>query len=161
MAYYRLRFQQQLNASMEEAWEFMVSPKNLQKITPPSMGFEITTPTPPSEIHAGMTIGYYVPPLLGIKMAWLTEITHLVPLQFFVDEQRYGPYKMWHHQHHIRKHNQGVLMEDILTYQLPFGILGSLANALFVRKKIQHIFHYRHEALNRLFSSKNDEKRSD
>jgi ligand-binding SRPBCC domain-containing protein len=107
------------------------------------MGFDITTKDLPEKMYAGMMISYMVSPLAGIKMKWITEITHLSEMKYFVDEQRVGPYKMWHHQHHIEVIEGGVLMTDIIDYQPPFGFLGSIANSLIIKSQLDEIFNYR------------------
>lgn len=115
------------------------------------MGFEITSPNLPEKIYTGMIISYFVRPLLGIKMSWVTEITHITPLSFFVDEQRIGPYKWWHHEHHLQVIEGGVAMRDILHYAPPLGFLGSIANALFIRRQLHRIFEYRRQKIEDIF----------
>lgn len=154
MATYRLEFKQEINASLEEVWDFISSPGNLKEITPSYMGFDILTPNLPEKMYAGMMIEYIVKPVLGIKMNWLTEITHVRPLEYFVDEQRSGPYKLWHHQHHIQKSPNGVLMTDIVHYIPPFFILGDIANQVFIKKQLKEIFDYRTMAVEKRFPSK-------
>ncbi|WP_417592002.1 SRPBCC family protein [Owenweeksia hongkongensis] len=150
MGFFQLRTEQQVNASLEEVWDFISSPKNLKEITPDHMGFEITNQAS-GNMYPGMIISYKVSPLLGIKMNWVTEITHVKDMEYFVDEQRIGPYTMWHHEHHLEENEHGVLMKDIVTYQPPFGKLGNLANSLFIKKQLKEIFDYREEAVNRYF----------
>ena len=130
----------------------MSSPLNLSRITPSYLGFEIISKPDKEEMYAGQIIEYYVRPLWGIKLHWVTEITHVKEKEFFVDEQRIGPYRFWHHQHHLKEVEGGVMMEDILHYQLPFGLLGTIANTLFVKKKIETIFEFRREKVNELFN---------
>ncbi|WP_109829655.1 SRPBCC family protein [Reichenbachiella versicolor] len=150
MAFYQFKAEQKIPACMEEVWSFISSPSNLKKITPAYMGFNITSDVP-KRMHPGLIITYKVSPLLGIKTDWMTEITHVEDGKYFVDEQRIGPYAMWHHQHHIEAHNDGVLMKDIITYSPPFGILGRVANQLFIKNKLKEIFDFRREALIREF----------
>ena len=147
---YTLRVTQWLNLSMSEAWEFFSSPENLAKITPPHMGFMITS-GPPEKMFAGQIITYKVSPIPGLKTNWVTEITQVVEHRSFVDEQRFGPYVMWHHEHHFDIQDNGVLMTDRVSYKLPFGILGKIAHWLFVRKQLQKIFEYREISLQQLF----------
>ena len=154
MAIYQLRKEQKIQAPIEEIWDFISSPRNLQKITPEYMGFDITTPDLPEKMYPGMIIAYKVSPLLGIKMTWVTEITHVEPMQFFVDEQRVGPYSMWHHEHHLIQEDDGVLMKDIVTYQPPMGILGAIANSLVIANQLEEIFEYRRIVMEKLFNSK-------
>ncbi len=126
MAFYQKKSTQKVNATMEEVWDFISSPKNLKEITPPYMGFDITSEGLPEKMYQGMIISYKVSPVAGIKTDWVTEITHVDDMRYFVDEQRIGPYSMWHHQHWIEPcETGGVLMRDIVTYQPPFGFLGA------------------------------------
>lgn len=116
------------------------------------MRFTVTSPyTEDTKMYAGMIITYKVSPLLGIKMNWMTEITHVANKQYFVDEQRFGPYALWHHQHHFKEVPGGTLMTDILNYAIPYSIAGRLANKLLVDRKIDQIFRYREKAVNQLF----------
>lgn len=147
MAFYQFKQEQKVNASLSEVWEFISSPGNLKEITPDYMGFDITSEDVPDKMYPGLIITYNVKPLLGIKTPWMTEITQVKENEFFIDEQRVGPYKIWHHQHFIEPIDGGVLMKDIVTYAPPFGFLGAIANSLFIRKKLQEIFDYRSKAL--------------
>jgi len=136
---------------MNEVWNFISSPINLKEITPPQMGFDITNDIGDGKMYPGMIILYKVSPLLRIKLKWMTEITHIKEGEFFVDEQRVGPYKMWHHHHKIEQIEGGVLMTDIVTYQPPFGFLGRIANTILIKKKLNSIFDYRNTALEKRF----------
>ena len=147
---HRLTTVQQLPLSLDEAWEFFSSPNNLSRITPPEMGFVIKTDLP-EKMYEGIFITYTVKPLLGIPMTWVTEITHIRNKEFFVDEQRLGPYKIWHHQHFFREIPGGVEMTDIVDYRLPLGWVGLSLNSLFIRKKLNAIFAYRRKRLTELF----------
>lgn len=138
-------------ASIDQVWDFISSPQNLKRITPEYMGFDITTKNLPEKVYAGMIISYTVSPLLGIKMRWVTEITHVSELKYFVDEQRFGPYKMWHHQHIIEAIKGGVLMTDIVDYQPPMGFLGGIANQLIINKQLNEIFTFRTKKLEEHF----------
>lgn len=151
MAFYQFTKTQKIPATLAEIWDFISSPANLKEITPEQMGFIVTSNTGTEKMYPGMIITYKVSPLLGIKLDWMTEITHVKELEYFVDEQRIGPYKMWHHQHKIEAIEGGVLMTDIVTYQPPMGILGALANSLIIKKQLQQIFDYRNIALERKF----------
>ncbi len=153
MAVYQFRRQQKLHASREEIWNFISSPKNLEHITPPSLGFTILSQDLPKKMYPGMIITYHVSPLFGIKMKWVTEITQVVELQYFIDEQRVGPYRMWHHQHHLEELSDGINMIDIVTYQPPLGIAGRIANALIIDKKLNEIFDYRFEVLRKKYGT--------
>lgn len=151
MGFYQLKTKQVIPASVDEAWDFISSPRNLKEITPPYMGFDIVSDGLPEKMYPGMIIAYKVRPLLGIPVTWVTEITHVVDKQMFVDVQRVGPYALWHHQHMIEPCPEGVLMTDIVSYKPPFGFLGSIANALVIRKKLAEIFHFRKQALEKRF----------
>jgi ligand-binding SRPBCC domain-containing protein len=151
MAFYQFYREQKVNATLEEIWDFISSPANLKEITPDYMGFDITSSWLAEKMYPGMIISYRVSPLLGIKTTWVTEITHVEALKFFVDEQRVGPYSMWHHQHHIEPIEGGVLMKDTVSYRPPFGPLGAIANTLFIRAKLQEIFDYRKQALDKRY----------
>jgi ligand-binding SRPBCC domain-containing protein len=131
---------------------FFSSPLNLAKITPPEMGFIVTSPiNPDTKMYPGMIITYKITPLLGIKMNWMTEITHVKEHEYFVDEQRSGPYALWHHQHHFKKIKGGVLMTDQLTYAIPYGPIGVIANKLLVKGQIEKIFKFREKVIVDLF----------
>ena len=151
MAYYQLITKQNIPASIDEIWDFISSPSNLKEITPKHMGFEVTGNTGKGQMYPGMIITYKVSPLLGIKLDWVTEITHVKDKEYFVDEQRIGPYTMWHHEHKIEPIAGGIMMTDIVTYQPPMGILGAIANTLFIKKQLEEIFGYRTVALENKF----------
>jgi ligand-binding SRPBCC domain-containing protein len=151
MAVYQLYEKMELPVSLEEVWDFISSPENLKEITPDYMGFIISTPKLPKKIYPGLMISYKVSPLLGIKMNWLTEITQVQEPYYFVDEQRAGPYALWHHEHRLSPTRQGVLMTDLVTYRPPGGPLGDLAQRMFIRKQLDGIFRYREEALETRF----------
>lgn len=151
MGFYQFQKEQLVKTSVEHLWDFISSPQNLKKITPPSMGFDILSQNLPDKIYEGMIIRYNVRPLFGIATNWVTEITHIVDKSYFVDEQRVGPYSLWHHQHIIEPIKNGVLMKDIVSYKPPFGFLGSIANALIIKNKLNEIFEYRTKILENLF----------
>ena len=151
MAFYQFKAEQQIPASLDEIWDFISSPKNLKTITPDYMGFDIMSESLPEKMYPGMIIEYRVSPLLGIKTRWVTEITHVKDKEFFVDEQRVGPYKIWHHQHHVEENSHGVLMKDIVSYQPPFGVIGSIANSIIIQNKLKEIFAYRKTAIEEHF----------
>jgi ligand-binding SRPBCC domain-containing protein len=151
MAIYQLYEEIELPASLEEVWDFISSPENLKEITPDYMGFVISTPNLPKKIYPGLMISYKVSPLLGIKMNWLTEITQVKEPYYFVDEQRAGPYALWHHEHRLSPTDKGVLMTDLVSYRPPGGPLGDLARRMFIRKQLEGIFRYREEALGKRF----------
>jgi ligand-binding SRPBCC domain-containing protein len=140
------------NVSIAEAWGFFSAPQNLKKITPPQMGFDITSEMHTNKMYAGQIIRYKVKPLAGIPMDWTTEITQVNEHKFFIDEQRQGPYKMWHHQHHFEEKDGGVLMTDIIHYWPPFGVIGNLANSLLIKKQLKSIFDFRKIQIKLLFN---------
>jgi ligand-binding SRPBCC domain-containing protein len=151
MSFQQLIKTQIVPATIDEVWDFISSPANLKEITPDYMGFDIMSKDLPEKMYPGMIISYKVRPLLGIPMTWVTEITHVVDKMYFVDEQRVGPYALWHHQHFIEPAEQGVLMTDIVSYKSPLGFLGSIANALFIRRQLEGIFAYREKVLKKRF----------
>lgn len=150
MKIYRLETIQNLPISQNEAWNFLSDPRNLKTITPDYMGFEIVSGAA-SKMYAGQILQYIVTPLLNIPLKWVTEITHIREGEYFVDEQRFGPYSLWHHKHFIKPIKNGVEMIDIVDYKVPFGILGQLVQPFLVRPKLEEIFEYRKNALDRIF----------
>ncbi|MFT5580915.1 MAG: ligand-binding SRPBCC domain-containing protein [Lentimonas sp.] len=151
MGFYQFKREQCFKNSVDELWDFISNPKNLKLITPDYMGFEVTSEGLPDKMYEGMIISYKVSPLLGIKTTWVTEITHVKDKHYFVDEQRVGPYNIWHHQHFLEATPKGTLMKDIISYEPPFGLLGNMANALIIKRKLKEIFAYRTKVLNKLF----------
>lgn len=151
MSVYQYIRYQKIPSDIKTVWDFISSPENLKRITPPHMGFDIRFKDIPKEMYEGLMIAYQVKPLLGIKTLWLTEITHVEKEKYFVDEQRIGPYLIWHHEHFIEAIDGGVLMKDIITYEPPFGIIGQWANRLLIRRKLEEIFAYRNKALSEIF----------
>ena len=150
MRIYTLHAKQNLPVSIDEAWELLSDPKNLQKITPEYMGFKIISGAD-RPMYAGQLIQYIVTPIFGIPTKWVTEITHVEHKKYFVDEQRYGPYALWHHKHFLKEIPGGVEMEDIIDYKIPLGILGQLFHPILVKPKLKEIFDYRREKLTALF----------
>jgi ligand-binding SRPBCC domain-containing protein len=147
---FRFSSKQQLPISVGEAWDFLSNPNNLKKITPDYMSFDVISGADRS-MYAGQIIQYIVTPLFGIKTNWVTEITHLVEKEYFVDEQRFGPYSMWHHKHFIKSIDGGVEIEDIIDYKVPFGGLGRLFHPILVKPKLVEIFNFRTLKLVELF----------
>jgi ligand-binding SRPBCC domain-containing protein len=150
MAVKTLTSTQLLHITLEHAWNFFSSPGNLNEITPSDMTFHITSEIPDT-MYEGLIITYKVKPMFNIPLNWVTEITHIRAHSYFVDEQRQGPYRLWHHEHHFRAVEGGVLMTDILHYDVGMGILGRLASWLFVDKRIREIFVFREKKLRELF----------
>lgn len=151
MGFYQFKRKLIINSPIEDVWNFISDPRNLKKITPEYMGFDIQSNDLPAEMYPGMIISYKVSPLLGIKMKWVTEITHVKDNSYFVDEQRVGPYKIWHHQHILEATEVGTLMTDIVSYKPPFGFFGNLANGM-IKKKLNEIFDFRTEVLGQKFN---------
>ena len=150
MKIYTLHKKQNLPISVDKAWEFLSSPKNLKTITPDYMGFNILSGAD-RPMFPGQIIQYIVTPVLGIKTKWVTEITHVRDKEYFVDEQRFGPYSLWHHKHFIKEIDGGVEMEDIIDYKVPMGILGQMVHPILVKPKLEEIFNYRTKKLEELF----------
>ena len=147
---YTLHSKQNLPISKAEAWQFLADPKNLKVITPDYMGFHILSGAD-RPMFAGQIIQYIVTPVMSIKTKWVTEITHVKDGTYFVDEQRFGPYTLWHHKHFIKEIEGGVEMEDIIDYKVPFGWLGQLVHPILVKPKLDEIFDYRKKKLIELF----------
>ena len=147
---YSLHQEQFIATDLTSAWEFFSRPENLGKLTPPDVGFEIVHND--SEVmHEGQIIVYKIRVLPLIKLSWVTEITHVEAENKFIDNQRVGPYSLWHHTHTFEKVEGGVLMKDDIHYALPMGIFGKIAHLLFVRKKLESIFNFRKGAVEDLF----------
>ena len=140
---YSLKTIQKIPVTLEQAWEFFSRPDNLKDITPADMGFVIKSKYHGSKMYPGQIIEYTVKPVLGIPLYWKTEITHVKEGVYFVDEQRYGPYSLWHHQHHFKKISGGIEMTDIVHYKIPFWFFGDIANTLFVKQQLKKIFDFR------------------
>jgi len=148
----RLECRQHLPLSLARGWDFFSRPDNLARITPPDLGFEVTSALP-ERMYAGMIVSYRVSPFGSISVPWVTEITHVREPEFFVDEQRSGPYRLWHHQHHFREVADGIEMTDLVHYQLPIGSLGDFLAGRFVERRVAAIFAYRRQRLEALFPS--------
>jgi ligand-binding SRPBCC domain-containing protein len=152
MKIFKLKYSQKLPISLNEAWDFLSSPNNLELITPKSMDFNITD-WDRKKAYPGQIIRYTVKPILGIKINWVTEITHVRGKEYFVDEQRFGPYTFWHHKHFIKEIEGGVVMEDVIHYKPPFGLIGVLLNFLFINSKLNSIFKHRELELIKTFGN--------
>lgn len=148
---YSLKTVQQLPIGLDEAWDFFSNPANLQQITPDNMGFTVISKHHGEKMYPGQIIEYTLKPLLGVALYWMTEITHVTEKKYFIDEQRFGPYSLWHHQHHFKTIEGGVEMTDIVHYKIPFWLFGDIANILFVKKQLNEIFGYRFKKIEELF----------
>ena len=148
---YRLKREQLVRTDLQTCWDFFSSPQNLAVITPEKLRFTVLSEQP-ARMYEGLMIAYTVSPVLGIPLGWITEIKTVKEGLFFVDEQRKGPYRIWHHEHHFEAVEGGVLMTDIVSYTLPLGFLGKFAHWLFVRKHLEAIFEYRFRKVEELFN---------
>lgn len=153
MSMFQYKAEQFLPISVDEAWAFFSSPKNLATITPAELDFKILSKVNDEDIYEGMIIDYIVKPLFKIPVHWQTEICTVKKGKFFTDRQLKGPYKLWEHTHTFEKMTNGVLMHDIINYQLPFGFLGNIAHTVLVKKKIENIFIYRKNILEKIFTT--------
>lgn len=151
MAAHSIKRVQKIPASLQEVWDFFSNPANLQSITPGTMRFHVISQHHGDKVYAGQLIEYKVRPLLNIPVYWMTEIVVVKDKEYFIDEQRYGPFTFWHHQHHFKEIPGGVEMIDIVHYKNPLWALGRLANILFLRKKLAHLFEYRHQKVEEIF----------
>ncbi len=150
MKFFKIKSKQVLPITRELAWDFLSNPKNLETITPEYMKFNILSGAD-KKVFSGQVIHYNVSPFTGYTTRWVTEITHVENESYFVDEQRFGPYAFWHHKHFILPTDKGVILEDIVDYKLPFGLLGRFANTLFVQKQLRSIFEFRAQKLRKIF----------
>ncbi len=150
MKTFLLERRQVLPADLESAWGFFSNPANLRLITPPWLDFRITSRVP-ARMHPGLIITYRIRPLAGVAVPWVSEITHVAAPHYFVDEQRQGPYRFWHHQHFLQAVAGGVEKTDQVHYSLPYGLLGIGLHAILIRRKLDEIFRFRYHALQRLF----------
>lgn len=158
MIRHQLVREQQLNCNIEKAWAFFSSANNLSVITPKDMNFTVLTKLENDDIFEGMIINYHVSPLMKIKMNWQTEILEVNYMKNFIDFQLKGPYKLWHHYHEFIKNDEGVLVRDVVDYEMPFGFLGEFAHRLFVKNKLEHIFDYRKNVLEKMFNKSKQNK---
>ena len=152
MKLYSINVKQQLPISQDEAWNFLSSADNLSKIMPDDMHFEVQSKIEHS-IYPGQLIEYKVTPLKGFTTNWVTEINHVKKPHYFVDTQLIGPYKIWHHTHFLHPNDEGVLIEDQVRYQMPFGKLGELLHPIVVKPQLNKIFKAREEKMNNLFKT--------
>jgi ligand-binding SRPBCC domain-containing protein len=150
---YTLEVRQHLPVTLDDAWQFFSNPQNLEKITPQNMSFRITSPLSP-KVYEGQIITYNIGILPFFKTPWVTEITHVKDQHYFIDEQRLGPYKMWHHEHFFREEENGVLMCDKVTFALPFAFIGHLAYHISIKNQLKKIFEYRKQSLIEIFGEK-------
>lgn len=148
-----LRTEQFLQVTLREAWDYFATPRNLNAVTPRKLDFRITSEVP-EKMYEGLIITYRIKPMLEVPVNWVTEISHIKEHHYFVDEQRKGPYRLWHHEHHFREVPGGVVMTDVLHYDIGKWIFGHIAGALFVHRTVREIFEFRQIALEKLFPGK-------
>ena len=148
---YSFKTVQKIPIPLDLAWDFFSSPENLKEITPAKLDFHIISKYHAEKMYEGQLIEYTVKPILGIPLYWMTEMTHIKDKQYFIDEQRFGPYSLWHHQHHFKEIEGGIEMTDIVHYKLPLWFLSDMANVLMVRNQLRGIFNYRFSAVERRF----------
>lgn len=153
---YSIEVKQHIPIDVDTAWNFFSCPNNLLKICPPNFNVKILSNSGNSNMYAGQIIQYNISPLFKIPLFWMTEITQVKEKEFFIDEQKKGPYKLWHHQHHFKKVEDGVEMVDIVHYQLPLWFLGDLMHSIFLKNKVKEIFNYRKKVIEEMFG-KNEE----
>lgn len=151
MSTYSIKTVQKIPVDLSLAWSFFSDPSNLQAITPDNLGFKIRSKHHGHQMYAGQIIEYTVKPILGIPIYWMTEITQVKDQEYFIDEQRFGPYSLWHHQHHFKSIEGGVEMTDIVHYRIPFWILGDFAHTLFIQAQLKQIFEFRFKKVIELF----------
>jgi ligand-binding SRPBCC domain-containing protein len=156
MSVHKLKTTQKIPADIDKVWKFFSDPANLKVITPDHLDFKILSAQDDQGIHSGQIIEYTVKPILKVPGYWMTEITFVEQRKFFVDEQREGPYSLWHHQHHFNSIKGGTEMKDVVHYKLPFGILGDLVNKLIVKNQLNHIFSYRFTKVEEMFGKWQD-----
>jgi len=149
MKLHRIHRRQVIPISMTEAWAFFSNPVNLSKITPPWLNLTVISNIPRS-MHSGMIISYRITPMASMSTLWISEITHVEAPIYFVDEQRLGPFRFWHHQHLFKEVGRDVEIQDIVHYAMPLGPIGEMVHAISVRKKVEAIFNFRQKALERI-----------
>ena len=147
---YQLKRTQFIKADLQTCWTYFSAPANLHTITPDYIDFKVLTPVP-DEMYEGLIIKYTIRPILGIPLTWISEIKTIREGIYFIDEQRQGPYKLWHHEHHFKEVEGGVEMTDIISYSMPYGVIGKVARWLFVRRQLENIFDYRFKKVDELF----------
>jgi ligand-binding SRPBCC domain-containing protein len=147
---HRLYREQIIPAPLEKVWGYFCDPKNLNTITPPDMKFEILNGGD-VPMYEGQLIEYRVEFVRGIRSHWLTEISHVRACEYFVDEQRMGPYRFWYHEHAFEERSSGTLMKDRVTYAIPVGFLGDILNRIWIADRLKHIFDYRRKKIVELY----------
>lgn len=152
MNIHRIEQQQTFNLTIEDIWKFISTPLNLNLITPDDMEFKILTQNLPDEIYSGLIIQYTVKPLWNLRFNWVTEITAVEKNKYFIDEQRFGPYQFWHHEHFLFQNKNKVIMKDLVLYAIPYGLVGEILHKLIIRKRLEYIFQFRKQKLDEIFN---------
>jgi ligand-binding SRPBCC domain-containing protein len=152
MKVYHLNRKQTLPINLETAWGFFSDPTNLNKITPDEMSFNINYISGGNQVYPGQIVIYKIKILGGFRVSWVTEITQVMDRNYFIDEQRFGPYALWHHQHHFKATDGGIEMIDEVNYAIPFGVIGRFAHWLFVERQVNAIFDHRYKVLETYFA---------
>ena len=150
---YSLETKQIIDRPIEEIWSFFTNPKNLNQLTPSDMNFKILSGSS-DDFYEGKIISYSINPFKFYNIKWVTEITKIKKNDFFIDEQRFGPYKMWHHEHHFIKNNDNTTtIHDKVIYKLPYGIIGKINHKLFIKKRLLEIFNFRKKTMKQLYTN--------
>lgn len=150
MKMYKREQSQLIETDIENCWAFFSNPRNLEKFKPDEMLFEIQD-YDNKLMYEGQIITYLIAPILKIKLKWVTEITTVKENEFFIDEQRFGPYQFWHHKHFFEQTPQGIQMTDVVHYAMPFGFIGRLVHYFLVKKQLDNIFNQRYKRINEIF----------
>ena len=158
MKVYKKEWEQIIPVSIQEIWDFFSRPENLNELTPQDLNFKILSDLSQKEMYRGIIIQYKVSPFAGISFNWVTEITQIEKHKYFIDEQRFGPYRFWHHQHHFFTHPDGIRMYDLLHYSLPLGIMGQLIHGMLIDERIDNIFSYRQGVIEEKFGKYHNNK---
>jgi ligand-binding SRPBCC domain-containing protein len=154
MKVYQFKQVQFIPASLNTVWDFFSTPENLHHITPPEMNFKTLLQTGGTSMYSGQLISYKLSPFPFLRVRWTSEIKNVIPLHYFVDEQKFGPFAMWYHQHFFRAVEGGVEMTDEVGYAVPLGWLGRIANAMMIEKQVKGIFKFRSDAVSKIFPHK-------
>lgn len=148
------KFKQSVKAGMDEVWEFFSDPANLELLTPADMHMRLAFPSEGKRVYAGMILHYLLRPAPLFRARWIAEITHVSEKEYFIDRQLAGPFRYWHHQHHFRETGSGVELTDIINYKAPFGIVGRLADLLFIKRKLRAMFRHRQSVIKKIFEDR-------
>jgi ligand-binding SRPBCC domain-containing protein len=153
MKIYTFKQTQFIPATVDTVWDFFATPENLRHLTPPEVNFEKLLMTGGATMYAGQMIAYKLNPFPFLRVRWTTEITQVVPKKYFIDDQRFGPFALWQHQHFFIEKNGGCEMIDEVSYAIPFGVLGRMVHALLVESQLRKIFQYRAVVVDKIFKT--------